>query len=212
MAARARLTLVCIDATQAEFIEGSVDLVIGAAIVHHLIDPSACVRQACRALNPGGIAVFFEPFENGNAILRLAYGQILAREETEAGQRLTPEVSNCLRMLIEDFRVRAGTDKTAPIFQRIDDKWHFTRSYFEMLVAELGVSVAIEPLNKGDTPFLSQTETYLRLALGLTPEDALLALPIWAPDILRGFDAAFSLELKRDLPIEASVVFTRPAT
>jgi ubiquinone/menaquinone biosynthesis C-methylase UbiE len=209
VAARARLTLVCIDATQADFIEGSVDLVIGAAILHHLIDPSACVRQACRALKPGGIAVFFEPFENGNAILRLAYEQILAREEAEAGKRLAPEISNCLRMLIEDFRIRAGTDKTAPIFQRIDDKWLFTRSYFEKVAAELGVSVVIEPLNKGDTPFLSQTQTYLRLALGMSLDNAILALPNWASDILRAVDAAFSPELKRDLPIEASIVLTR---
>jgi SAM-dependent methyltransferase len=193
-------------------IEGSVDLVIGAAILHHLIDPSACVRQACRALKPGGIAVFFEPFEIGNAILRLAYEQILARDETVASppeQRLAPKVSNCLRMLIDDFRIRAGADKSAPIFQRMDDKWLFTRSYFERLATELDVSVAIEPSNKGDTPYLLQTRTNLRLALGLTPEDALLALPIWAWDVLRGFDATFSPELKRDLPIEASVVFTR---
>jgi SAM-dependent methyltransferase len=212
MATRARLTLVCIDATRADFIEGSVDLVIGAAILHHLIDPSACVRQACRALKPGGIAVFFEPFENGNAILRLAYEQILAREGTEPvppEQRLAPKVSNCLRMLIDDFRIRAGADKSAPIFQRMDDKWLFTRSYFETLASSLGVLVDIEPLNPSDTPFFLQTQTYLRLALGLTPEDALLALPIWAWDVLRGFDATFSPELKRDLPIEASVVFTR---
>jgi SAM-dependent methyltransferase len=48
MTTLARLTLVCVDATRADFIEGSVDLVIGAAILHHLIDPSACVRQAWR--------------------------------------------------------------------------------------------------------------------------------------------------------------------
>jgi len=212
VAARARLTLVCTDATRADYIEGSVDLVIGAAILHHLIDPSVCVRQACRALKPGGIAVFFEPFEDGNAILGLAYEQILASEGNKPGppgQRLAPEVSNCLRMLIDDFRIRAGADKSAPIFQQIDDKWLFTRSYFERLAAELDVSVAIEPLDKGDTPFLLQTRTYLRLALGLTPEDALLALPIWAWDVLRAIDATFSPELKRDLPIEASVVFTR---
>lgn len=83
---------------------------------------------------------------------------------------------------------------------------------FRKVAAELDVSVAIAPLNKGDTPFLLQTQTYLRLALGLTPEDALLALPIWALDVLRAIDAAFSPELKQDLPIEASVVFTRRAS
>lgn len=214
-ATRARLALVCADATRLDFVEGSVDLVVGAAILHHLIDPAACVRQACRALRPRGIAVFFEPFENGNAILRLCYEQILARggaEDASPEDRLAPEVGTCLRMLVEDFRVRAGTDKTAPIFQHIDDKWLFTRSYFEGLAASLGgVSVEIEPLNPSDEPFVLQTETNFRLALGLSAEDAATALPAWAWDIVRGFDAAFSRELKRDLPIEASIIFTRHA-
>jgi len=211
LAARERLNLLCVDATKADLVEGSVDLVVGAAILHHLIDPSACVRQACLALKPSGIAVFFEPFENGNAILRLAYEQILAREASDSAgdERLAPSVSNCLHMLIEDFRIRAGTDKSAPVFQRLDDKWLFTRSYFKALASSLGVSVDITPLNPSDTPFLLQTQTYLRLALGLSPEDASLALPNWAWDVLRGFDAAFSRELKLDLPIEARVVFTR---
>jgi SAM-dependent methyltransferase len=210
---RGRLCLVCVDATRPYFVENSVDLVVGAAILHHLIDPAACVRQACHALRPGGTAVFFEPFENGNAILRLAYEQILARgggEDAFAGDRLSPTVSTSLRMLVEDFRIRAGTDKSAPIFRRIDDKWLFTRSYFEELAASLGdVAVEIEPLNPSDEPFVLQTRTYLRLGLGLSSEDAAAALPAWAWDVLRGFDAAFSRELKRDLPVEGSVIFTR---
>jgi len=211
--ARKRLALVCVDATRANFAEGSVDLVIGAAILHHLIEPDACVRQACRALRPGGTAVFFEPFENGNAILRLAYEHILARnDEARASDTewLAPDISTCLRMLVEDYRFRAGVDKSAPIFQQIDDKWLFTRSYFEALAATLGyVSVEIEPLNPSDEPFRLQTRTNLRLALGL-PEDAVVnALPSWAWNILQDFDAAFSRELKRDLPIEARIVFTR---
>ena len=208
--ARARLALVCVDATRPYFKEGAVDLVLGAAVLHHLIDPATCVRQACRALRPGGIAVFFEPFENGNAILRLAYEQILERDTVASlSPRLAPEVSACLRMLIEDFRVRAGEDKSAPIYRSIDDKWLFTRSYFESLAETLGVLVDIEPLNPTDEPFLRQTQTYLRLALGLSIEDAGSTLPIWAWDILRIFDTTFSRELKRDLPIEARVVFTR---
>lgn len=208
-AMRQRLALVCVDATRPYFVEESVDLVVGAAILHHLIDPSACIRQACHALRPGGCAVFFEPFENGNAILRLAYEQILARAEG-ARPGIAEDVKLRLRMLIEDFRVRAGTDKSAPIFQRIDDKWLFTRSYFEDAVASIGgISVEIQPLNQSDEPFVLQTRTYLRLSLGLSESQAIAALPAWAWEILRGFDATFSRELKRDLPVEASVVFTR---
>jgi ubiquinone/menaquinone biosynthesis C-methylase UbiE len=206
---RGRLALVCIDATQCEVVERSADLVVGAAILHHLIDPSICVRQACRALKPGGIAVFFEPFENGNAILRLAYQEIIERAAAMGGTTLSPAVSNCLKMLVEDFRVRAGSDKSAPIFQRIDDKWLFTRTYFESLASELNVTVTIDALNQSDTMFVTQTVTNLRLALGLPMDHAIRALPTWAWDVLGAIDMTFSRELKRDLPIEARVVFTR---
>jgi SAM-dependent methyltransferase len=209
-ATRERLALVCVDATQPYFVEESVDLVVGAAILHHLIDPSACIRQACRALKPGGCAVFFEPFENGNAILRLAYEQMLDRDEEGQRPQLDREVKHRLKMLAEDFRVRAGTDKSAPIFQRIDDKWLFTRSYFEDVAAAIGgVSVEINQLNPSSEPFLLQTRSYLRLALGLSQEQAAAALPEWAWDILRQIDATFSPELQRDLLVEGSVVFTR---
>jgi ubiquinone/menaquinone biosynthesis C-methylase UbiE len=209
-ASRQRTALVCLDATRAEFVENSVDLVVGAAILHHLIDPAPCIRRACQALRPGGIAVFFEPFEAGNAVLRTAYERILAEDAIRESDRLPERTGQTLRALINDFRVRAGTDKSADIFQHIDDKWLFTRGYFESIARAIGfVSVEVDPLWAGADVFVMQTGTYLKLAQGLTQEAAAAALPGWAWDVLRSTDAAFSLELKQDLPIEARVTFRR---
>jgi ubiquinone/menaquinone biosynthesis C-methylase UbiE len=212
---RDRLALVCMDATRPYFAQASVDMVIGAAILHHLIDPAMCIQHACRALKPGGVAVFFEPFENGNAIMRLAYEQILLRDSGIAADeenRIAPRVAACLRSLVEDYRVRAGCDKSGPIFQHIDDKWLFTRAYFENIAASLEeLSLEIVPLNPSDHPFSLQTRTNLRLALGISEEDARRALPDWVWKTLYDYDTAFSSELKLDLPIEARVVFTRKA-
>jgi ubiquinone/menaquinone biosynthesis C-methylase UbiE len=206
--ARKRTALVCLDATRAEFAEGSVDLVIGAAILHHLIDPAPCIRRTCLALRPGGMAVFFEPFEAGNAVLRMAYERILAENVARASQHLSEPTAQTLRALVNDFRVRASLDKSAEIFARIDDKWLFTRSYFEAIAAGIGfVSVEIDPLWSGEDVFAMQTRTYLKLAQGISEHDVAAALPKWAWDVLQSVDAAMSLELKRDLPIEARVIF-----
>jgi SAM-dependent methyltransferase len=41
-----RLSLICVDATKPYFARSFADLVIGAAILHHLIDPAACIRSS----------------------------------------------------------------------------------------------------------------------------------------------------------------------
>src|SRR6266704_3719056 len=66
-----RFALVCVDATAAAFRAGVADLAVGAAILHHVLDPARVIGSCFRALKPGGWAIFFEPFEAGNTILKL---------------------------------------------------------------------------------------------------------------------------------------------
>ena len=147
--------------------------------------------------------MFFEPFENGNAILNLIYREIL-RESEQRG--LAPEVKSFLQMLENDNSVRKGDDKSAPIFSRIDDKWLFTRSYFESLAEEAGFSdCEIYPLNPPEQQFARQIAVNLRLGLGLDRS----ALPGWAWNIVELYEENFSIDLKRDLLIEAGVILTK---
>ena len=199
-----RVALVCVDATRDLYRAERFDLVIGAAILHHLIDPEAAIRGALRALRPGGRAIFFEPFEAGNAVLRLAYEEIL--REAERGARLDARVRRLLVALVEDFRVRAGSDKSAPLYAQIDDKWLFTRSHLEEMAARGGARAVLSyPLHDVASPFTHQTVTNLRLGAEL-PRDALAP---WAWAILHRYDTAFSTEQKRDLPIEGAIVLTK---
>lgn len=232
--AAGRLVPVCMDATRDYYQPGSFDLVIGAAILHHLIDPSAAINAAGRALAPGGHAIFFEPFENGSAILRLAYTEILARDEEY--QRTLPPVTrtlpqrladrlfglpppapvrpaplsenvrSLLQRLIKDWTVRSGTDKSNPLYQVIDDKWLFTRSYLEPRARAAGFDeIIIYPLMDTAQQFRRQTAVMLQLGIGAKPE----ALPDWAWRILDGYDQLFSPELKQELMIEGAIILKK---
>lgn len=199
-----QVTPVCMDATRDIYREDSFDLVIGAAILHHLINPENAVMAVCKALKPSAHAVFFEPFEAGHAILRIAYTEILRQAEKE--EPLDRQLVELLEALIVDFQVRTGSDKSADIFRKIDDKWLFTKSYFEEIASRLNMTnLMIYPLHGIERPFSFQTETYLRLGAELEPE----ALAPWAWDILGYYDSVFSDELKKDLVLEGAIILTK---
>ena len=82
-----RCALVCVDACAARYRPQSFDLAVGAAILHHVLEPLRVIESCERALRPGGAAIFFEPFEMGHAVLQLAYRDILdeAARRGEAG-------------------------------------------------------------------------------------------------------------------------------
>jgi SAM-dependent methyltransferase len=181
----------------------SFDLCIGAAILHHVMDVEAVVGAVMRALKPGGHAVFFEPFEGGNAILRLAYQRIL---ESRRAIWLPRPARELLERMVRDFEVRMDRPWSDDIFATLDDKWMFTRTFFHEVGMRVGaVSVEIHPLHALERPFAAQTETYLRLCASLDRE----ALPRWAWTIVDEMDARLSERVKADLLIEGSVLFRK---
>ncbi len=204
-ALRGRVTPVCMSATHDPYAPGRFGLAVGAAILHHLPDPRAAIGALAHALEPGARAIFFEPFENGSAVLRIAYTDLLERAERERRDFDAPGM-RLLEDMLRDYGFRAGIDPSAPGFLDIDDKWLFTRSMFEDYAQAAGFSgLEITPLHALEAPFSHQTETNLRLGRGLEPD----ALPDWCWDRLGWYDEIFSLALKRDLLLEGRVVLTR---
>jgi SAM-dependent methyltransferase len=95
-----RVTFVVGDAHQTPFPDGSFDLVVGAAILHHL-DFERALRELHRLLRPGGEAVFIEPLAL-NPLLRL--GRALSPGARTADEHpLTPEDWNLCAELFERF-------------------------------------------------------------------------------------------------------------
>lgn len=225
-----RCSAVAQDAQNCYFLPKRADLVVGCAVLHHMVEPLAVVRAATTVLKSGGKAVFFEPFELGHQILQIAYRQILAeakqRKENGAG-------FDYLAALNQDIHARthrgnfaqakniwknplSKTNWEALLFKdrcnnrwkELDDKWLFCASHFKKISDELGCKIEILPLHDNQHQFTRQTKVALESYGGLKCPDA---LPDWAWSILNDFDENyFSPEGLLDLPIEACVVITAP--
>lgn len=199
---RARCALLQLNAEELDFRVGSFDLVVGAAILHHLFHPEKAIAGAARILQPGGAAIFIEPFENGNYILRMAYHQILS--DPRAGD-LHKNVATFLRNRIAFCDERRGADKSDPKYMRFDDKWNFTLAWFHRLAEASGFTKCTHfAIGNPDAPFESKARVHLKGKTG--DQDP---LPEWAWDIIREYDRNTSKELRQDLPVEAVVVLTK---
>lgn len=67
-----RCLTIQLDSEKLSFKKGSFDLVVGAANLHHLFHPERTIQQCSTILKSGGHALFFDPFEPGNALLAMA--------------------------------------------------------------------------------------------------------------------------------------------
>ena len=197
-----RFGLVCVDAMSADYAPGVADLAVGAAILHHILEPERVLASCFRALAPGGWAIFFEPFEAGNALLKFTYRRIFA--QASAKERMTPGIRFIGHML-EDY-ARRERPRSDPIYRNLDDKWMFTRTYFERWRAEQGWSELITyALNVSPTGLRDQAAVHLRLGAGLKAE----ALPTWAWSVIDEADAGISDDLRKELAQEAAVLLRK---
>lgn len=196
---RNRFALVAVDAIDAPLRPASFDLAVGAAILHHVLAPERVV-DACRvALRAGGVAVFLEPFEMGHAVLSLAYAGIVdeASRRGEDGPGL-----EMLRRLLVDYEARRRP-RDDPRFLEMDDKWMFTRGFFEEAARRGRWSEClVHAIHGAAAPLTEQTRVNLKLGGGV----AASALPAWAWDRLAEAEQAFSPAARRELTFECAVV------
>ena len=202
-----RCGTVAMDSHGDYFQTGIADAAFGCAVLHHLIDPLTAVANVLKALKPGGRAVFFEPFQAGFALCRIAYEEILA----EARRRgVSGPAFNFLRDLSRDIYVRTHQRMPPDVgmeWRQLDDKWLFSRVHFERIADALNItSMTIEQIATPDNLFTGQARLSLKEYGGVDPDE----LPSWGWDILRKFDEEHcSPELKQELTLEGIVTFVR---
>jgi ubiquinone/menaquinone biosynthesis C-methylase UbiE len=197
-----RFGLVCVDAMAARYRPEVANLAVGAAILHHILEPDRVLASCFHALAPGGWAIFFEPFEAGNTLLKFAYRRIVAA--ASSAERGTAGFGFLERMLA-DYK-RREQPSSNPIYRELDDKWMFTRTYFERVRDAQGWSELITyALNVSPTGLRDQATVHLRLGAGLTAE----ALPAWAWSVIDEADAGISDDLRREMGQEAAVLLRK---
>ena len=201
---RTRCIAAAMDAQKPYLRDGIADLVVGSAILHHLAEPDIFVRRAMDVLKPGGAAIFFEPFEAGNALLRLICLEI----EAEANRRKVKN-NRAIKWL------HAIPEQLAPqIFRarhrgwrELNDKWAFPKSVLERIARENGADLLIYPIHDNQKQFTRHFGYMMETYAGILKSE----LPDWAWKIFDRFDnEIFSPEMLTDLLLEGCVIFQKP--
>ncbi len=194
--------LMQLNAEELDFVPNSLDMVIGAAILHHLFTPENVIEQCYKVLKPGGIAIFFEPFEAGYAILRLIYKSILRENEFRWRNKLDRSQINYLKNCVEVWRQMQNPDKMSPFFAGVDDKCLFTRQFFGRLVEKYGYK-------KFDTYPINKTEKPFRTLVQIHSSSNHVVLPDWAWSIVDEHENNFTMDLKEDLLTEGTIILIK---
>ena len=199
--------LVC-NAQESIWRPSSVDLVIGGAALHHMIDPALTITASISALKKGGRAFFIEPMEAGHCIFSLALLEINGLAEMNDVRYKS--AFDFLNGIIKDIDARTHHDTRSVDFhwEDLDDKWVFSRKYLDDIAKKNGSTLKIYPLHSGNNPFYSQAAVCLSSYAKLKfPE----CLPNKALEILNKYDAIFSSGGHSDIQIEAALVFQKSA-
>ena len=135
-----RCVLMQLNAEEMQFKKDSFDMIVGAAILHHLFEPEKVLAGCARLLKPGGLAFFFEPFEHGLDMISDIYRLILADTRRFF---LGPKRCRYLKDCISIWAKMKNRDKTDPFFNAVDDKWAFNRDHLEGMALRNGFSECI---------------------------------------------------------------------
>jgi SAM-dependent methyltransferase len=197
-----RCLVVAMDAQKDYVVHGRADLVVGSAILHHLVNPGMFVKRAIDLLRPGGAAIFFEPLEGGNAILRAICLEVVREAAWRGEKGAAIEFAGTMGAALEPqiFRDRQ------PGWEKKNDKWAFPRSVLDRLASDAGARVTIYPLHDTNGQFRRQFSYALQTYGGLSEK----TLPVWAWEIFDRYDReTFSPEMLVDLAVEGCVIFRR---
>lgn len=196
-----RCSVMQLNAEELSFGAGSFDLVVGAAILHHLFEPHKVIEQCAKVLKPGGIAVFFEPYEAGMAVVAMIYQMI---ERDPRSWILNRKFQNYLRNTLRAWQAIGTKPKSDVFFQTIDDKWFFTRPYFETHAKSFGFNkTSIVSLSQSNTPFKELVRVHFE-GNGMLPY-----AKSWIWDLVDRVEQSMSRELKQELATEVCVILER---
>jgi SAM-dependent methyltransferase len=201
---RGRVRTYCFDVHRRFFRPSTFDLVLGAAVIHHLLDPGAALTRVAESLKPGGTMIFVEPLEAGSLVLATLFARVI--EELDRLGEGDATLARLMRRFRDDIRARIGPPVARPQTPLLDDKWVFDVPYLVELGRILDMSrVDVHPAQD------DLTHVFEAAFRGTLADSGHASLPMPPPVIeaVREFDRAILPELKRRLCPTAIVVMTK---
>ena len=201
------LPLLQLNAQDTVFEDAQLDLVTGAHVLHRLGDLRGTFDEIRRILKPGGIGLFWEPFESGCQMVSLIMQLLIARNETTSeDSRLSYDVVAGFREYMSDLHRRKGSSKSQALLDTIDEKWIFTRKQLEAILDGTGLELtAVRQVASPDGLIARSVDHELARRL-----QSLDRLPQWAGDLVYAIEAQLSGEYISELLFSGAIVLTRP--
>lgn len=196
-----RCILLQLNAEELNFEDNSFDLVVGAAILHHLFNPEKTLKDCARILKPGGTAIFFEPFSEGMSMMALIYEAIIHHG---GFKWLDLSIKLYFRHSVSIWQKMKNQDKTDPFFKKVDDKWLFERRYFQKYAQKYNFKdCLIYRIDKSSQPFMNLLKTNLAKKID--------KLPKWIFEVIENYENWLDEEIKDELIIEGCLIFEKNA-
>lgn len=202
LGSRPQITAFVTDASSVALRPQSFDLVIGSSMVHHLLDPDAFLTRILGAVRPGGVAMFFEPFQAGHVVLRNLLMCLHSLGEIKPG--FSPSQLKFFMDYSRAIDALLRSDRPESVMRALDDKWLFTRDLFCRIADRFGCHINIFATNPPLCSFETKIVDLLFAGLG-----QVLEWPEWARDIVQRADLGISPELREELLMEGCIVYSK---
>ena len=186
-----RIEAYCFDLHKDFFADNVFDLVIGGAILHHMLDPEAALKNVARWLRPGGKIILIEPLEVGAHMMAAIYLKLIEVTEQELGDE--HRLVLFFKAMCQDYDARFGVPRVKSFTKNLDDKWLFHISYLRELARRIGLELELvaPTITDSDKIFSSAVRGNMDVAglANITTPDSM-----WK--MLELFDQGISLQLK----------------
>jgi 2-polyprenyl-3-methyl-5-hydroxy-6-metoxy-1,4-benzoquinol methylase len=127
------------DASALCFPENNFDLIVGSAILHHVLDYRSLLDTILRFLKPGGKAVFAEPFVYGYLLPSLMLAIAVDHLKLSPKDLERPEFGMC-RFILEDVSLRIQHENDLSALDDLADKHLFRETGLMETASSVGFS------------------------------------------------------------------------
>jgi SAM-dependent methyltransferase len=191
---KTRIAAVCFDLHNQVFKNSQFDIILGMAILHHLVSPLDALKNVVKSLKDEGKIILVEPLEGGHLALLTLYDQILCTLKLLKSE--DSRLSSLIKALRLDYQARMGVPNIQAWTPHLDDKWVFGEAYLQDLCRELDLtSIQIYPAQPR-TEFLFE-ESFRSLLSDSGNSN--LQIPNEILQLIKDFDLGISNNLKKKL-------------